>query len=751
MKPVEFRSQIFRDSAQWKYGLSYRLDLRDNGVALFSRPAFTGWATQTEEAHGASSLAIDECGCIFWINPQNCRLYRYDPTSRLVEVMTQLAECNTLRNLGELCASAVNERVNRRDAENAEVTQRNPFGRMLIVEHRLWILDRDGSRVIALRPDTFQIITEIAVPNPIDIAWSAGRLLVLDHNGISAYDVNGKPLHLQQRCTPATVALGADPKGQWIYVVDSFAKGFLRFKADGSFADEIGVFSDVEACFRPRLLALNPGGSLFACDESAIAHQFSADGGYIGDTGDLVPLSGISAITFGPSGDLYAAAPEGIARFGSATGLAGNEGVFYTRTLDSGCDDVDCWHRLDLTTDLEPGGALDVRYATASSKDAAIVNAVNNVFAKESPLQEKVATLETLLQDRWQTPDELRAASDATGGDNTPQGSLRERPTHTMLFRAQTNRYLWLKLTLSGLASDSRASVSSMRVYYPRLSYLRYLPAVYQENEVSKEFLGRFLSLFETLFSGLEATIETIPEVFDPEHTPKEFLDWLAQWLDLGIEEDWKPEVKRQLIRKASLLYQKKGTPAALAEFIEIVTGRRPLIRESFQVERPFILGEGRSLGNETYVFPQPVKPLPREQRTVLGSSSILGRTLISESATVPINPFRAAAHHFTVLLDLSAQEFQRHERGLHRIIRENSPAHVGYDIRLVSDVGLGPNLMLGINFRVQDPQPFNLGHSSLGRSVLSRFRYGPELGIDTLVTGSSCGSNDAALFYGEQ
>ncbi|HYV11876.1 MAG TPA: phage tail protein [Pyrinomonadaceae bacterium] len=719
MKPVEFRSQIFRDSAQWQYGLGYRLDQRDNGVALFSRPAFVEWATQSEEARGASSLAVDECGLLFWINPQNCRLYRYDRTSGLIEVMTQLAQC---------------------DEEH-----KHNFGRILIVEHRLWILDRDGSRVIALRPDTFQIITEIPVSNPIDIAWSAGRLLVLDHNGISAYDVNGKPLQLQQRCTPATIALGADPKGQWIYVVDSVAKGFLRFKADGSFADEIGVFSEVEAGFRPRLLALNPGGSLFACDESKLAHQFSADGGYIGDTGDLVPLSGISAITFGPSGDLYAAAPEGIARYGSATGLAGNEGVFYTRTLDSGCDDVDCWHRLDLTADLESGGALDVQYATASNEDAGLVNAINNVFVRESPLQEKVATLEGLLTDRWQTPDELRATA-----DNVPQASLRERPTHSMLFRAQTSRYLWLRLTLSGLAAGSRASVSSMRVYYPRLTYLRYLPAVYQENEVSKEFLGRYLSLFETLFSGLEATIETIPDVFDPERTPKEFLDWLAQWLDLGIEEDWKPEVKRQLIRKASSLYQKKGTPAALTEFIEIVTGRRPLIRESFQVERPFILGEGRSLGNETYVFPQPVKPLPREQRTVLGSSS-LGRTLISESATVPIDPFRAAAHHFTVLLDLSPQEFQRHERGLHRIIRENSPAHVGYDLRLVSDVGLGPNLMLGINFRVQDPQPLHLGHSSLGRSVLSRFRYGPELGIDTLVTGSSCGSNDAALFYGEQ
>src|SRR6185295_8950531 len=131
-----------------------------------------------------------------------------------------------------------------------------------------------------------------------------------------------------------------------------------------------------------------------------------------------------------------------------------------------------------------------------------------------------------------------------------------------------------------------------MRVYYPRLSYLRYLPAVYQEDPVSREFLQRFLAMFETVFSGLEATIEKLPEVFDPEHTPVEFLDWLAQWLDLGIEEDWSPEVKSTLIRRAASLYQKKGRPDGLAEFIEIVIGKRPRIQESFETERPFVLGE---------------------------------------------------------------------------------------------------------------------------------------------------------------
>jgi phage tail-like protein len=291
-----------------------------------------------------------------------------------------------------------------------------------------------------------------------------------------------------------------------------------------------------------------------------------------------------------------------------------------------------------------------------------------------------------------------------------------------------------------------------MRVYYPRLSYLRYLPAVYQENPASREFLERFLSIFETVFSGLEATIERIPEVFDPEHTPKEFLDWLGQWLDLGIEEDWSPEVKRRLINSASSLYQKKGRPDGLVEFIEIVTGKRPFVRESFETQRPLILGDGSRLGRDTRIFRHPTKDLPRDQWTVLGVSSRLGSARIRSTTQIPIDPFRAAANHFTLLLDLSPREFQRHERGLHRIIRENSPAHVAYDIRLVSGAGLGSNMVLGVNFKVEDPQPFYIGHSSLGRSILSGFSYGPELGIDTTIAGRECGSSNASdVCYGEQ
>jgi phage tail-like protein len=727
MNPVDFRRQIFRDSAQWNHGLRSKLKPLDGGgVELFSRPIFTDWVIQSAQARGVRYFAIDPCGRIFWIHPQSYWLYRYDPINGAVEAMISLAE------------------------ESARKKQ--SFRRILSMERRLWILDRKGSRLISLRTDTFQIIGEIPLSHPIDIAWGAGRLYSLDRNGIAAYDVNGRVLSPPRReHLESPVALCADPRGEWIYVIDACRRSFRRFRTDGSFQDEIGNFDDVAADFRPRLLGVNPGGNLFICEgkRNPIIHEFSPDGGYIGSTDEISPFTRVRGMTFSPSGDLYVGAPEGIARLADKTGLAGKPGEFYSGTLDSGGDGSDCWHRLDLIADLDAGGAVDVFYA--SDDDPALSAAVNAVIERNAPASEKVDAIEVLLGDRWEGPDELQTFSATeTAEAAASHGDFRERTTHSVLFRKQTKRYLWLKLKLSGLAPGAKAAVREMRVYYPRLSYLRYLPAVYQEDPASREFLQRFLSMFETVFSGLEATVERIPELFDPEHTPKEFLDWLAQWLNLGMEEDWSSEVKSRLIRQAASLYQKKGRPDGLAEFIEIVTAKRPVIQESFETERPFVLGESSYLGFGMRVSHRPTAEVPSDQRTVLGLSQ-LGTSRLRNTTQISVNPFRAGAHHFNLLLDLSLQEYQRHERSLRRILRENSPAHVGYDIRLVSGMGMGPGMALEVNSRVEDPQPLYLGHSTLGRSVLSGFRYGPELGIDATLAGDACASNGAAaVFYGE-
>ena len=715
MKPVEIRRQVFRADAHWNRGLSYRLRrLESGGLALFSRPAFDGWVTRDASASGAASFALDDCGRLFWIHAASGRLYRRDPVNGLVEAMVALA--------GDGAAEP------------------HEFGRMLVAAGRLWVLDRTRSMLLAMRPDTFQVVTTIALVEAIDVAIDSGRVFTLDAAGIAIWDLDGRLLAgpRNEKLTKA-VTLGAGPNldERWIYVVDQGATGFLRYSAkDALFEGQIGDFNEAGAGFRPELLVVDGEGNLFVSDRTPSMHEFSSDGGYIGSTSDLDALSGITGVAVDPSGELYVASPEGVAHLSRASGVAGNDGVYYTRTLDNGLDHLEGWHRVDLSAELDAGGALDVWYATTN--DAALTRVVESVLDGDATSAEKARSLETILGDAWKGPHELRGV-EPPGAATAAAGGFARNLSHSVLFAGGTGRYLWLKLRLLGLAPEASASVREMRVYYPRLSYLRYLPAVYQQDPVSAEFLARFLSMFETVFMGLEATIERIPETFDPDLAPDDFLDWLAQWLDLGIEEDWPADVKRELIRKASRLYQRKGTPAGLAEFIQIITKSRAVIRESFETDQPFILGEGTHLGVGTRVFRRPTTAVPPDQRAVLGRGSILGTSHIRSSSQLPANPFRSAAHRFTLLLDLSHKKFQQYQRGLHRIISDNTPAHVDYDIRLVPGGSIGANAVLGVNVAVSNPRPFHLGYSALGHSrCVSRMRFGPELGIDSTLAGSA-------------
>ncbi len=725
----ELRRQIFRRPEQWAHGIGFRLSPLDpGGLALVSCPGFAEWITRADGARCVGHLAVDACGRIFWIHRHDGSLWRFDPASRLVEAVVALADGSD--RTGSL------------------------FGRLVTAPGRLWILDRAGERLIALRTDTLQIIAEEPLSGPIDVASASNRLFVLDRDGVRTFDETGRPLGPPRRDRLVRpVAIAADPRGQFFYVVDAVARGVLRFRADGSFDQEIARFDEITPGFTPRLLAVGPDGNLFVSDRGPVVYEFSIEGGYIGGTGDTGPLTAISGLTFSGAGDLLVSSPPGIARFTRATGVAGQEGVFYSGTLDNGATDAGQWHRLDLVADIEASGVLDVFYATDDKPDS--VEAVAKIFADEAPISEKVSALERLFDGRWQGPQELRALGSAERADRAAHaGADLERPaSHSVLFAGDTKRYLWLKLVLSGHAPRAAAAVRELRIYYPRLSYLRYLPAVYQQDKPSREFLQRYLALFETVFTGLEGTIERIPELFDPQRTPPGFLDWLAQWLDLGVEEDWPAAVKQRLIQNASRLYGEKGTPAGLSELIGIVVDRTPVIRESFETERPYVLGGSGGPGLATRVFAPALEELPATARTRLGLDSILGTSSIRADSTKRVNPFRAAAGHFSVVLDLSPREFERHARGLHRIIQDFSPAHVDYDIRLSTGASLGSDTVVGMNCRVDDPQPLHLGHSMLGRGICVRpLRYGPELGIDAVVAGSHDGPRSAcAHTYGER
>ena len=143
---------------------------------------------------------------------------------------------------------------------------------------------------------------------------------------------------------------------------------------------------------------------------------------------------------------------------------------------------------------------------------------------------------------------------------------------------APKGRRLWIKIALSSNAQTGKyPTVKSLKAYYAQVNYLEYLPAFYQENPVSQEFLKRYLSVFETVLQGLENQIAEVPELIDAKQTTSEFLPWLSTWVGAVEDENWPENKWREFLSRAAVLYKRRGTKGELEEIIKIYTGKYPV------------------------------------------------------------------------------------------------------------------------------------------------------------------------------
>jgi phage tail-like protein len=148
-------------------------------------------------------------------------------------------------------------------------------------------------------------------------------------------------------------------------------------------------------------------------------------------------------------------------------------------------------------------------------------------------------------------------------------------------------QYLWIKVQMqSKNNSQTSPLIKRIRIFAPGPSYLEYLPALYQENERSKDFLERFLSIFQIMLEDIEAENDDVPRLLDAAQTPDEFLAWLSTWLGAVYDETWGPDRWRKFLSRAIELYKKRGTKSGLEEILELYTGCKPTIIETFHVNR---------------------------------------------------------------------------------------------------------------------------------------------------------------------
>lgn len=538
---------------------------------------------------------------------------------------------------------------------------KNAHGIAISCRGDLFVADTDNSRVqifslkgLALRRvlgPKFKVKDQELTWLPYDVAVSSdnhafvtdygnGLVHVFDHTGrwLAAYDGSGADEPPLER--PTAIAIDRNNR---LYVVAENKNYVSVLDRDGKFLERLSFANQVTDRFCPVAVAVDASGNICISETTTRRIFFfcqTPDGSY--QTAGACPaFEGLGlALAFDSAGNplLSDAERQRVCRMDRDAAFE-LEGRFYSEPLDSRLYRCQ-WHRVLMRALIESG--TEVRVDT---------------FTAESPKTD--AEIESLPESRW-----------STGQLNTQVGE----GDWDCLIQSPPGRYLWLRLTLTGDGTSTPA-IEQARIYYPRASSLQYLPAVYSEDAVSRDFLDRFLSIFDTLWGGISDKLCDIASYFDPAASPADaaagtdFLSWLASWLGLTLDRHWPVEKRRRLLENAHRLFELRGTPEGLRLHIELYTGREPRILEHFKLRRWLFLNQAR-LGDQSAVWGAAII-----NRLQLNEHDRIGEFQLVDSGDPLRDPFHYHAHQFTVFVPLGAlSDTQR--QTLQRIVEMAKPAH---------------------------------------------------------------------------
>lgn len=95
------------------------------------------------------------------------------------------------------------------------------------------------------------------------------------------------------------------------------------------------------------------------------------------------------------------------------------------------------------------------------------------------------------------------------------------------------------------------------------------LPAVYLDDE----FTQRFTEAFDDVLAPVLATLDSFTAYLDPALAPDDFLEWLAGWVALSVDEGWTEAQRRVLVAYAVDLHRWRGTRRGLTAHVRMLTG----------------------------------------------------------------------------------------------------------------------------------------------------------------------------------
>lgn len=126
----------------------------------------------------------------------------------------------------------------------------------------------------------------------------------------------------------------------------------------------------------------------------------------------------------------------------------------------------------------------------------------------------------------------------------------------------------------------ARPAFDGYAMSFPKESFTRYLPSIYQ----GKLQLERYLAVQQSLYLELEKEIDTIATQLDYELCRKDQIKHLAHWMGWGsLAESADQDTMRKLLGTGLSLISRKGSKTYYEELAEILTGCRAILLENIE------------------------------------------------------------------------------------------------------------------------------------------------------------------------
>jgi phage tail-like protein len=451
-----------------------------------------------------------------------------------------------------------------------------------------------------------------------------------------------------------------------------------------------GAWHSLPAIGKPRSVAFDAEGRIYVGDCGGLIHVFvpdtQAESGYRNAGAGVTGLDGpIVDLMWHPAHGLISIVHEGLNAHHrrlwkiDPNGAPAKTGTFITQSLDSNL--LQCqWHRLVLDAEVPAGTSIQIDSLTT-----------------EDPIPDG----EVMNSRRWKLC--VRSGN----------------PNPDCLVQSGPGRYLRLRLTFNsnGLKSPE---LRSLKAFYPRVSYLQYLPAVYQEDEESRLFLERFLSIFQSEFDDLDRRIDRLWQLFNPGSICARHLHWLAAWFALVVNPDWPESKLRSMVKNAFRTYLMRGTVEGLKQAIRDHVGVESNIIENFRLRRLPVLSATNSVqGGVRLWSPDFYK------RLQVGAYSQIGSFQLVSNPEPDVEALTWGAHQFTVSFLANPYESEDLQRRVTQVVEREKPVHTRATIcpvfprfRIGVQATIGADTVVGgIDYLVLN-RLASLGYDSiLGRS----------------------------------